>query len=101
MADSRSVTDCVNLKSLFIDCSTGQFAYASEPKDVAAQIFREGITFFRAFGIANGRRDSGVDVLEMNEYHFKERDNEQERTTFSPKRYEEFESELRSLLKNH
>lgn len=102
------MTECVNLQSLFLDCSIG---YSSSAPEIAKQIYKDAHFFLEAYGSANGSYDAAVDVLELSDFHFREKAtdatsttfNEKatkaNSTTFSEKKYDEFEATLRSHLK--
>lgn len=91
-----AMADCVNLRSLFVDCTIGWYHYS--PEKVARQIYKHAYFFLQEYGIANGSYDAGVDVLEMSEFHFKEQNADKD-MVFSAKKYEVFNEVLRSYLR--
>lgn len=91
------MTDCVNLQSLFLDCSIGY--YWSSPQKLARQIYKDTHFFLEAFGLANGGYDAAVDILKLSDFHFKEKSANTTVMTLSEKKYEEFEAALRSFLR--
>lgn len=58
-----------NLKSLRIRCNV---SYSSNsPKRIANRVFKEAHWFLDAYGVANGRKDAAVDILELDTSNFK------------------------------
>lgn len=93
---------CVNLRTIFLDCKIG---WVRPPKNLAQQIYRDAHYFLNEFGLANGRRDAGVDILQLKECNFDrddypgwyrrmKKDQVPEREEFK----REFQTELRKLL---
>ena len=65
------LADCINLKSLNLDCNIGWFR---SPQQLAGQIYRDGHYFLEAYGTANGGKDVGVKVLKLSNWNY-DRDN--------------------------
>ena len=90
------LVDAVNLTRLRLGCQT---LYSDDPKRVAKQLYRDGFHWLEAAGVAKGRFDAAVDVVEipdwdLNSYLFPGR----ERKPTSDELREEFKAELRRLL---
>jgi hypothetical protein len=80
-----------NLKSLEFSGNL----YGIGLKEKAKKIVRDGIHFFRAYGVANGRRDAAVDILKVsweNVDGYGRADEEERR-----RRIEQFQQHLRDL----
>jgi hypothetical protein len=96
---------CTNLKKLMLDCHVRDDMDPCQPKNLARQIWRDAGFFLEAYGIANGRMDAGIDVLQLDEWDL---DASAKSTgPWAPKRSslgkeefkKEYEAELRKLLK--
>lgn len=97
-----AMAGCVNLKSLFLDCSIT--TYPNTPAhQLAEQIYTNAHFFLEAYGTANGRYDAALDVLEMSMFHFKEKEGPDEAqhpsgSEFGDKKYKAFNAALRSFI---
>lgn len=58
---------CTNIRSFNLDCEVG---HVRQPKHLAQQLYRDGHYFFEAYGAANGKRDAGIDVIQLNEWNY-------------------------------
>lgn len=85
----------MKLRSLFLDCSVSWY---TSPQKIARQIYKDAHYFLEAYGSANGSYDAGVDLLEMSEFHFKEKVADSTTMTFSKKMYQDFNETLRHYL---
>ena len=94
---------CTNLENLFLDCTIG---WVRTPQGLARQIYRDGHYFLEAYGRAKGRKDAGVDVLELRDSNF-DRDGystswwSRRRHVVLPEKDEfrtQFQAELRKML---
>ncbi|OCL05464.1 hypothetical protein AOQ84DRAFT_366620 [Glonium stellatum] len=58
------LADAVNLRQLHFDT---RIAYGGDPKRVARQIYRDGFHWLEAVGLAKGRKDAAVELIEVAE----------------------------------
>jgi len=93
----------VNLESLYIDCRI----HWDGPKGVARQIYRDGHHFLEAIGAAKGKYDAAVELLSFDSdnwevpryYRYGHPAATKVSTTAGS--VEEFQTELRRLLRSH
>lgn len=91
-----SLAPCVNLKKLKFDCCIGWWY---TPKSAARQVYRDGHYFFEAYGCAKGKRDAGMDVIELRKWSEDYRTLPEPMTAADSHKCErEFQAELRKLL---
>jgi hypothetical protein len=81
-----------NLQSLILDCAIS----GGSPGNMAALLYRDGHHFIGAYGVANGRKDAAVDIIELHDknyavYHNKQPSKEEQE--------ESFEKELRAFAR--
>lgn len=94
---------CVNLRSIFLDC---EVVWDRTPKNLARRIYRDANYFLNEVGLAKGRRDAAIDLLQLNEWNF---DRSRSRSWYMRTRNveipgqegfkREFQTELRKLLR--
>ena len=60
------LSSAVNLRRIHIDC---QINWSRGGVGTAQQLYRDGFHFLEAFGMAKGRKDAAIDVIEMKEEH--------------------------------
>ncbi|KAK4561357.1 hypothetical protein LTR86_004674 [Recurvomyces mirabilis] len=99
------LASCTNLKSITLDCNIGGWR---NPKGLARQIYRDGVYFFEGFGLANGAKDAGVNVLNLGDENFSKGNrgwwgrNQNIIPDYEEEDYQElFKEELRKLLMKH
>lgn len=92
----------VNLERLYIDCQI----HWGAPTHVAKQIFRDGHHWFEIMGIAKGRVDAAVDILDIGDknlgarYQYSDENGRSwVKSLDEENKKKEFQTELRRLLK--
>ena len=91
----------VNLKRLHIKCQI----HWGNPTDVARQIYRDGHHWFHTIGIAKGRIDAAVDILDIGDqnlgarYQWTNNVREWVKSSDEEQKIQQFQAELRKLLK--
>ncbi|KAK0827605.1 hypothetical protein LTR03_016819 [Friedmanniomyces endolithicus] len=86
---------CTNLKKLYLDCALG---WRRDIRGLARQLYRDGVYFFEAYGLANGSKSAGVEIVELNETNFDIHKGYQGRDTSSPEK-DEFKEKCQAELK--
>ncbi|KAK0911790.1 hypothetical protein LTR02_003190 [Friedmanniomyces endolithicus] len=86
---------CTNLKKLYLDCALG---WRRDIRGLARQLYRDGVYFFEAYGLANGSKSAGVEIVELNDTNFDIHKGYQGRETTSPEK-DEFKEKCQAELK--
>jgi len=63
-----SLATATNLKTLYLP--TTEFRYYSDAKGLARGLYSNAHFFLEAYGVANGRRDAALDVIQLGEHSF-------------------------------
>ena len=94
------LANAVNLRCLRLD---DQIGWASTPQSVARQVYRDGFHFLEAVGVAKGKRDAAVEIIEVHPEDLMSswyRPASGSQGGLSPEeRLERFRNELRKLLR--
>jgi len=90
------LASAVNLQRFHIDCRISW----GGPKYAARQLYRDGHHWLEAMGVAKGRFDAAVEIVEVIDENFEEyrRNGDQEKPT-REEQLETFRSEMRKLLR--
>jgi hypothetical protein len=56
------LVNAVNLRRLHLDC---RLHWRSNPKSVAMQVYRDGFHWLEAVGVAKGKFDAAVEIIEL------------------------------------
>ncbi|OQO02277.1 hypothetical protein B0A48_11831 [Cryoendolithus antarcticus] len=86
----------INLQSILIDSS---IHWRAQPKKLAAQIYRDAHHFLEAYGIANGDRGAGANIIELGEAAFKSHYYRAEESVDSDEGTSQVRDHLRKLLR--
>ena len=85
----------VKLRNLHLDCRIGW----GGPKSIAMQLYRDGIHWLEAVGVAKGKSDAAIEIMEIPDYTFTNYYGRGTEDSQSPEvRMEEFRAELRKML---
>ncbi|KAF2190252.1 hypothetical protein K469DRAFT_624877 [Zopfia rhizophila CBS 207.26] len=84
-----------NIKQFKFDCYLG---CSSEPKSVARQVYRDGFPWLEAVGVAKGKIDAAVDLIEIRNDNFQGHYWRSRSQADPEEDFEVFKAELRKLL---